>query len=191
MAKTDTSTSSKQALQMSEEEKAARNKALNTSGTMISGASEALKGFYGPGMDTWKRTQINQRTADTTKSFDDALAAGRLRARTAGFGYEQPAEQQQETNIGNARAGEIAKIPGQVEAESVPIALSAIGEEGNLANLETGIGRTYDPEGYYGSAVSQDQAALQRRANMWSSIIGGATGIASSLIPQKMIVKQA
>jgi hypothetical protein len=178
MAKNESATSSKQALQTSAQERDARNKALDTSGNMISGASQALQGFYGPGMDEWKRTQVNQRTSDTTGAFNNDAAAQRLRARQAGFGYEQPGVQQDQSNIENARAGAISKIPGQVEAEAVPIELQAAGQEGQLANAQQGIARTYDPEGYYNSAVSQDQAAAQRRASMWNSIIGAGTGIA-------------
>ena len=181
MAKNDSATSSKQALGLSEEERQKQTQALGTAGGMIQGASTALQGLYGPGMDAWKTGQISSRTSDTNKSFNNDQAAQRLQARQSGFGYEQPSVQQGTENVENARAGALSKIPGQVEAEAVPIELQALSQEGNLANAETNIGKTYDPEGYYNSAVSQDQAAAQRRASMWSSIMGTATGIGSRL----------
>jgi hypothetical protein len=182
MGRPKSATSSTQALALSEDEKKRRNASLDTAGSMIGSADAAIKDFYGSGMDNWKRNQVNTRTADTTKSFNDALAGSRLRARTAGFGYEQPAEQAGETNIENARADALAKIPGQVETEAIPIEMQAIGEEGNLAGAEMGIARTYDPQSYYGSAVNQDQAAAERRKSLWQSIIGGVTSVGSKLV---------
>lgn len=150
--------------------------------------------LYGPGgLNEWKRGQITRRTGDTTRGFNDALSSNRLRARMSGFGYEQPAEQQGETNIENARASELSRIPGDVEAESIPIGMNAAnlrlqsgqqeaGAYGTAASGQLGIAGTQDPLGYYNNASAQYQAEQERKAAMWRSIIGAGTGIASSFI---------
>jgi hypothetical protein len=167
----------------------------NTAASTAASVNPMLEKYYNP--LEWKRGQTLQRTSDTTSSFNNALANQRLRARTAGFGYEQPAEQMGETNVENARAAALSRIPGDVEAESVPIAMNALQARTASGAQEAGtygsIAGQYKPETYYGYAIQQEEAAKdrelqeklaeeQRKSGLWNSIIGGVTGIGSKIL---------
>jgi hypothetical protein len=176
-------TSAQQAANLSEEERQRRNKTFDTAMGQLGGVSSALSSFYGPnGMSDWKRGQTQLRNSSTTANYNNALSGQRRRAAMSGFGYAQPAEQAGETNVENARAQELSRIPAEVEAESVPIQMNAMNLQNQIAGTEAGIGRSYDPMGYYGSAVGQDQAEMQRKQALWQSIIGAATGIGGAAL---------
>jgi len=141
----------------------------------------------------WKRTQTVQRTGDTTRSFNNALSQSRLRARMSGFGYEQPAEQMGETNIENARASALARIPGDVEAESVPIAFQGMqtrlgsgqqqaGAYGTAAAGQLGIAGTLNPLGYFENAAIQNEQEQARKRALWQSLLQSGANIAGSFI---------
>jgi hypothetical protein len=175
--------SSNSTLALSNDERNRRNQAFGQVNQMIQPASSFLSGIYGPGgMSDWKRGQTQQRTSDTTHSFNNALSGQRQRANMSGFGYNQPAEQAGETNIENARASELARIPGQVEAEALPMQMQAASLQNSLAGTEMGMGNSYDPMGYYKTAVGQDEAEKQRKAALWSGI-AGIGGKFTNLIP--------
>jgi hypothetical protein len=162
-----------------------------TSDATSNSVNNALSSYYGAnGMSNWKRGQINTRTGATTANYNNALSSNRLRARSAGFGYEQPSEQMAETNIENARASDLSKISGDVEAEAVPIEQNAInlrlqsGQQQQSAYAqqaagELGIAGEYSPETYYQTAIGQDEAAKARKASLWKSLIGAGTSIAT------------
>jgi hypothetical protein len=208
---------SQKTFQISEEERQARNKQLgevSTTGTELKGiagtgatatkgiadttasaVNPALERFYDPsgaGMSEWKRGQINTRTSGTTKAFDSALAAQRQRAKVAGFGYLQPAEQAGETNLGIGRAGALSRIRGDVENEAIPIEMEALkareasGAEqagtygaanaleqsgfGDVGRLQLGEAGEYSPEDYYKTGANQAEQEAQRRGALWKSL---------------------
>jgi VIT1/CCC1 family predicted Fe2+/Mn2+ transporter len=149
----------------------------------------ALERFYSrDGLNDWKKGQIDTRMASTNKSFDDNVAVNKLRSRMSGFGYNQPIVASAENDIENARAGALSKIKGDVEAESVPIEMQAInqrqssggqltGDLGKFGQLQLGVADQYSPEEYFKTGVAQDEAAKQRKAALWNSIIGAGTSI--------------
>ena len=181
-----------------------RNAALwqssNLLGSMTGVGDEAaeavnptLDSYLGPGgMGEWKRGQINARTTDTNRSFNDALASNRLRARMSGFGYEQPAEQMGETNVENARADALGRIRGDVEAEAAPIQMNAAGlrlqsggqQAGLYGQAATGqqrIASQFDPAQYY---QLQEQANA-RKAALWGSLLNAGTSFATGMWGKK------
>jgi len=182
-------TTSKQAQTISEDERLRRNALFDTATSRLNPISRSLESYYGPGgMSEWKKGQTMQRRSDTTRSFDDARAGLRRNARMAGFGYEQPATQAGEQSVENARAGALARIPGDVEAESIPIAQNAAALGTQAAGTMAGIGASYNPLGYYNTAAdmtAQDKAISEaekaRRASMWQSLLKTGVGIAGMI----------
>jgi hypothetical protein len=191
---------SSEAGDLSEEEKRARNAALgqssgqlnrmtNVADTTANNVNSSIEGFMGPnGLSSWKRGQLQSRTTDTNQAYNNAASQQRMRARSAGFGWEQPSEQAGETNIEMGRAGELSRIPGQVEAESVPITMNAAqlrlqsgaqqsGAHNQAAAGELGIASQYKPFEYYQTAVGLKQQEDARKAALWKSIIGSGAGI--------------
>jgi hypothetical protein len=151
----------------------------------------AAERYYSPnGMSDWKRGQINTRTSSVNRSYDDELAANKLRARMAGFGYTQPVEQAAETNIENARANDLSRIKGDVEAEAVPIEMQAMNtrlqsgaqrtnDYGNFGRLKLGIAGEYSPEQYYQTAVQQKEAEQARKGSLFGKIAKAGMGLAT------------
>lgn len=184
-------TTSRQAQTLSEEERARRNAMFQAAVGQLTPISQSLAAYYGPGgMSKWKQGQIQTRRSATTGAFNDARAGARRRANVAGFGYEQPATQTDELNIENARASQLARIPGDVEAEAVPIAQNAAALGTQAAGALAGIGASYDPMGYYGKAVDMTQLDKQiaqmekdRRSSMWQNLLGIGSKIATSFLP--------
>lgn len=184
---TKTYTSSRSTLRKADAEEKKRQGYFDSAMTTIAPASGAMDQFLSPtGMNTWKRNQTQQRTSATNKAFDNSGASTSRRALMSGFGYDQPISNtaMQSNDIGRAEA--LSQIPGQVETESIPLTMQAAGLKNQFANTQAGMGSAYDPQGYYKTAVSQDQAALdreeaakQRRAQLWGSIIGGVSSIAT------------
>jgi hypothetical protein len=166
---------------IAEQERQGRNANLGTTNSMISGASQALQQFYSPeGMSAYAKGQQTLRESDTNKSFNNSQAAQRLRARTAGFGYEQPAEQAGETNVQNARAAELSRIPAETQADAAKMAMQAVQEQNSLANTQLGVANAYDPLGYYQTGAEEDEAARNRRTQLWTTIIHEASNAASA-----------
>lgn len=159
--------------QIAGQEMQKRDTSLGKVENMISPASSALERFYDPsgsGMSAFKKGLLNTKTADATGAFNNAEAAQRQRANLSGFGYSQPIEQAATSNIENARARRLSEIPGEVELESLAPEFQAIGLQNQLAGTELGVGRTYDPEGYYKIGASQAEQEAQRRGGLWRSI---------------------
>jgi hypothetical protein len=156
---------------MANEQQGQQNKALNQTSGMISGASGALNQFYSPsGMSQYAKTQQAQRESDTNKNFNNSMANQRMRSNLSGFGYQQPAEQAGETNIENARAAELSRIPAETQSDAAKIAMQAIGEQNSLAGTEAGVARTYDPLGYYNTAQKQDQLNQAQSSELWGAL---------------------
>ncbi len=187
---------------ISEEERRARNAQLgrvndvsrvgmDTARETAESVNPSLERFYSPdGMSTWKKGQIDTRTAGVNQSYNDALAANRLRARMAGFGYTQPVSASAETDIENARASDLARIKGDVEAEAVPIEMDAMrtrlasgseeaGQYGNFGRLQLGVAGEYSPEQYYQTAAQQQEQEKARKGSLFGKLV--KTGL--SFIP--------
>lgn len=155
----------------------------------LGGAGTALDYYIGPqGMSNWKRGQTLARTKEANQSFDNSLAGTKRRALMSGFGYSQPSTEAGVQSNELARADRLSRIPGEVEAESVPITMQAIGMKNPIANTMAGMGSSYDPLGYYRTAADIDQYALDRefqekmmdkknKSSLFSSIFGAASNI--------------
>ncbi len=171
---------SKKTFDISEEERAGRNKSLGAAEGMLSPASEALGQFYDPnGMSAYAKGQQTLRESDTNKRFNDSQAAQRMRARMSGFGYEQPAEQAGEGFIENARAAELSRIPAETQKEASEMAMQAVGLQNGLANTELGVANQFSPESYYQTGAQQAEQEAQRRGGLWKSLAGLGMNLAA------------
>ena len=171
-----------------EAERRSRDEALakmtETADVTAGAVNPASEYYFGPGgMSEWKRGQLATRTGATTGAYNNAIAQNRLRARTAGFGYEQPAEQAGETNIEMARAAELARIPGDVEAEAIPIAFQGmqtrLASGGQQAGAYGQAASEYSPEQFAGIAADIEEAKKARKSGLWSGLFKVGSAIAA------------
>lgn len=120
----------------------------------------------------------------------------------SGFGYEQPGEQGAESDVDIARAQALSRIPGDVEAEYVPIAMSAaqgrmasgaqqagtygqafntqLAGFGQAGGLYSDIAGQYSPEQYYGTAAQQAEQEKARRGGLWKNLAMFGTAIGAA-----------
>ena len=130
-----------------------------------------LAQYEGPLEDTaFYRAQVRRGTEATARSFDQSRVAMRGRARSAGFGYEQPASIGSEGAIEQGRAAALSRVPGEAAIATAPLQMRAIG----LRTQQAGI---YQPLGYEAAALGQQQFGLQaqelrkrRKTSLWRSI---------------------
>jgi hypothetical protein len=161
---------SQKTFSIAEEERAARNK-------LIEPASGALARYYSPeGMSEYAKTQQTLRESDTNKAFNNSLAANRMRARMAGFGYEQPLTQAGDMYTENARAAELARIPAETQSEAARLGLQAIGQQQGFAGM-------YQPMGYYNTGAQQYENEAARRGGLWRALSKVGLGVAGRVIP--------
>lgn len=155
----------------------------------------ALERFYDPsgaGMSAWKKGQLITRTGSTNQAYDAAKSKTRMRARMSGFGYEQPFTANAEEGVDIAKAGALSRIPGDVEAEAIPIEMQAIGQRMQSGQLQGGlygegaqlqqnaygqaagvygdIAGQYSPENYYQLAAQQREQEQARKGGLWKNI---------------------
>lgn len=155
---------------------------FDTAYNQLQPIGEAMQAYYGPnGMSEWKRGQTVTRREDTTRAFDNARASMRRKALASGFGYSQPLTQANEAGIERGRAQALARVPGDVETESIPIMMNAAQLANQNASSVAGIGASYDPLGYYKVSAELDEGARNRRAALWNNIISTGGKVASAI----------
>lgn len=118
----------------------------------------------------------NTEAGGMSKAYDAAAANTRANARTAGFGYQQPAEQGAESQLRSQEASSLGQLPGQVEQQTVPQELQA-----GQSLAQTGLGQ----EGQGNQYMTQGAVPLEEQYQnyalnytpLWQRIAGGVAGM--------------
>jgi hypothetical protein len=132
----------------------------------------ALKNIYGGGgTSNAERSLVRTRRAGTVKAFGDERAAAALRARRAGFGYAQPLAMGDQANLDRMEATQLSNIPGNVQAEMLPLKMQAAGMQAPFLNTQAGMGASYNPYNYYNLAMNQNENDKNRKSSFWGNIM--------------------
>lgn len=127
--------------------------------------------------DMYKRT-LGQATEDTSTAYDSVRAKRSAAARMAGFGYEQPATQGDQTSVDAMEAHDVGDLPRSVANDVEGMRQQAASMRGSMA--ATYQGANSQDLGTWNNAEQQRQA---RQAAMWSKIAGLGVTAATEFVP--------
>jgi len=148
-----------QAFDISGQERRARD-------TELAKADPTLNYYSGPPDQSPLYKSLSRiGTENTSRRYDDAMAATRMRANAAGFGYQQPVEQGAERELEAERAGALSRVPSEALLAATQPGLQA-------AQIRTGRGYAYSGAPYFGYGANLYNQQQQRNANLWNKLFG-------------------
>ena len=144
-------------------------------------ATKAAQGtfsqFEGPVQQSpFYKALLTTGIEDTSNAYQNAKANTTARARAAGFGYEQPVTQGAQSQMDQAEASALARVPQNATIAATQPALTAA--EGS-AGLGLGLGN--QAQGWNKSAYDMNR----QRGSWWDTLMKvgqGVAGIAGSFV---------
>jgi hypothetical protein len=108
----------------------------------------------------------------TAKSYETARSASRMKANAAGFGYQQPIVQGNDTALEASEASDMAALPDKALLESTQPALQSVA-------LETGQAGLYNPNAALGNAVSASNNAANNKTALYLALLNAGNQAAT------------
>lgn len=151
-------------------------------GGIQAGANQESAFQRDPTSNPLYKALYNTESSQLSNSYQNASANERARANAAGFGYEQPATQTNQTQLDTQQASKLSQLPGQVEQQVAPqVAQGAeIAMQPGQAQVgagealqRTGVSEGQQAEGYQGQATGLEneyQQYLQKPSGIWGAL---------------------
>jgi hypothetical protein len=150
------------AYQISDQERAGRDAALSA------GNEEMDQTLSNPLGTPYGKALMTTGTESTNRAYNNATSNMRARASASGFGYEQPVTQGAGDQIEGQRAGDLARLPGQVAQQAIQPGMQA-------AMSRIGEGQQYNPTSYFNAGTNLTRDRLNR-PGPWGTLGGLALG---------------
>jgi hypothetical protein len=139
-------------------------------------AQGTLSQFEGPVQDSpFYKALKTAGTESTANAYASAKSNTAARAKSAGFGYQQPVAQGAGEQIGAEEAKAQAQVPGRALMEASGPALSAAGTTAGIGAAQQGVGLGYSGQQVDLEKQYQEQLAAQQQA-MWKAISEAVAG---------------
>ena len=93
------------------------------------GVSAGRQAVSDPTSSPLYKALYNTEAGQMSKAYDNASSSQAAKARTAGFGYQQPGAQGGEAELRGREASSIGQLPGDVASKTVPLELQQAGQQ--------------------------------------------------------------
>lgn len=160
----------RQSFAISDEERQARNRNIEQSTSaadMMRPTISRLTERDITGETPFRRALTQQKYSGAANAYENAQARTRERGAAAGMGGPGPQMFGAQTALANENAAALARIPGEVELESLQPELQGASLAGDMAGRYQSAAGLYSPESFYGSGVGLES---QRQGNVESEL---------------------
>jgi hypothetical protein len=115
---------------------------------------------------------LRMKQRGITGAYRGAKTATRARGAMAGYGYEQPAFQGAEEEVGAREASELGAAPSEA-------LLEATGPELQVAGMRAGRAGIYSPVPYFSEAAEIEREKQRQRGAFWRSLVAAGASVAT------------
>ena len=158
-----------QAASISEQQRGAGQQNINQ------GVSAGQEAVNNPTQSPLYKALYNTEAGQMSQAYDNASSSQAAKARTAGFGYQQPGAQGAEAELRGREASSIGQLPGDVASKTVPLELQQAGQQIGAGTSELGAGNQM----FEGGVVPLEKQYQDYSLNytpMWQRMARGAVG---------------
>jgi hypothetical protein len=144
-------------------------------GNIASGVGMENQAVTNPTSSPLYKALYSTEAGQMSNAYGNAQANTAAKARQAGFGYQQPAAQGAQAELGGREASALGQLPGEVAAQTVPMELQAGNQIAQAGLGQEGQGNQLFTQGVEPLEQQYQQYSLNY-VPMWQRLLGGAIG---------------